>query len=59
MVDRIGFYNFGQRSRALCFDSKRLGHWLNKGALMNKSVLTLLADFSRTQGSGVYPRKSN
>lgn len=58
-VDRIGHYTFGQSYRTLCFDSKRLGHWLNKGALVNSSVLNLLADFSRTQGKGnvTFPRK--
>lgn len=59
-VDRIGHYTFGQSYRTLCFDSKRLGFWLNKGAVLNSSVLNLLADFSRTQGSAfMLPRKKN
>ena len=43
--EKIGYYNPNKGENVFFIDSFRLGCWLNKGAIINKSVFKLLGKF--------------
>jgi len=45
IVERLGFFNPHFDSRLFIIDSKRLAHWLNKGAVVHATVKKYIAKF--------------
>jgi ribosomal protein S16 len=50
-IERLGFYDMHSEKKKIFLNNRKLGFWLNKGALLNLSCYKILRKF--------VPRKKN